>query len=146
MSDEIIKILDDLGERFGLAIDWTSANVIPQLEVLYDKFVNYSLITNGIWLAFGGVLMTIAIIMLVKLLTDYAKCFKTKSDTQYFEYTSYTYLSDRIDPNVLGFIILCVTIFGLIAGIPMFAVNLSDTIKLLTIPELYVFEYLNQYL
>lgn len=29
MSEEVIKILDALAEKFGLAIDWTSANVLP---------------------------------------------------------------------------------------------------------------------
>lgn len=31
MSDEIIKILDDLGQRFGVVIDWSSENVMPYL-------------------------------------------------------------------------------------------------------------------
>lgn len=29
MSDEIIKVLDDLSKRAGIAIDWTSQNVLP---------------------------------------------------------------------------------------------------------------------
>lgn len=31
MSEEVIKILDTIAEKFGLAIDWTSANVLPYL-------------------------------------------------------------------------------------------------------------------
>lgn len=27
MSEEIIKVLDNLAERFGVAVDWTSTNV-----------------------------------------------------------------------------------------------------------------------
>lgn len=34
MSEEVIKILDALAEKFGLAIDWTSANVLPYLQQL----------------------------------------------------------------------------------------------------------------
>ena len=34
MSEEIIKVLDALAEKFGVAVDWTSANVIPYLEQL----------------------------------------------------------------------------------------------------------------
>lgn len=32
MSVEVIKVLDALVEKFGIAIDWTSANVLPYLQ------------------------------------------------------------------------------------------------------------------
>ena len=32
MSDEIIKVLDDLSDRVGITIDWTSQNVLPYLQ------------------------------------------------------------------------------------------------------------------
>lgn len=53
MSEEIIKVLDALAEKFGLAVDWTSANVIPYLEQLCGKYVNYEIATSAIWLLFG---------------------------------------------------------------------------------------------
>lgn len=53
MSEEIIKVLDALAEKFGLAVDWTSANVIPYLEKLCSKYVNYEIATSAIWLLFG---------------------------------------------------------------------------------------------
>ena len=37
MSDEIIKLLDDLGQRFGIAIDWSSENMMPYIPI----FVRY---------------------------------------------------------------------------------------------------------
>ena len=46
MSDEIVKILDDLGQRFGIAIDWTSENVMPYLQDLMGRYINYEIITS----------------------------------------------------------------------------------------------------
>ena len=46
LSDEIIKILDALAERVGLVIDWTSKNVIPYLEQLSTKYINYEIATS----------------------------------------------------------------------------------------------------
>lgn len=43
MSEEVIKILDALAEKFGLAIDWTSANVLPYLQQLCGKYVTYEI-------------------------------------------------------------------------------------------------------
>ena len=42
MSKEIIAIFDDLAERFGVAIDWTSANVMPYLQELFAKALHGS--------------------------------------------------------------------------------------------------------
>lgn len=53
MSEEIIKVLDVLAEKFGLAVDWTSANVIPYLEQLCGKYVNYEIATSVVWLLLG---------------------------------------------------------------------------------------------
>ena len=53
MSEEIIKVLDALAEKFGLAVDWTSANVIPYLEQLCGKYVNYEIATSVVWLILG---------------------------------------------------------------------------------------------
>lgn len=41
MSEEIIKILDDLGNRMGIAIDWSSQNVLPYLQDLMRRFIAY---------------------------------------------------------------------------------------------------------
>ena len=57
MSEEIIKVLDALAEKFGLAVDWTSANVIPYLEQLCGKYVNYEIVTSVVWLILGIILM-----------------------------------------------------------------------------------------
>ena len=53
VSDEIIKVLDALAEKFGMAIDWTSQNVIPYLEQLCGRYINYEIVTSVIWLILG---------------------------------------------------------------------------------------------
>lgn len=40
-SNELIKILDDLGKRFGIAIDWTKQNVMPYIEDLGKRIIKY---------------------------------------------------------------------------------------------------------
>lgn len=50
MSEEIIKVLDSLCEKFGIAIDWTSQNVKPYLQELFVKYTNYEMATSIMWL------------------------------------------------------------------------------------------------
>ena len=39
MSEEIIKVLNDLASRFGVAIDWTNQNIVPYLQDLMTRFI-----------------------------------------------------------------------------------------------------------
>ena len=50
MSNEIINVLNALTEKFGIAIDWTSMNIIPYLEQLVNKYINYEITTSIIWI------------------------------------------------------------------------------------------------
>lgn len=59
MSEEVIKILDALTEKFGLAIDWTSANVLPYLQQLCGKYVTYEIATSVVWMLIGICLLFI---------------------------------------------------------------------------------------
>ena len=51
ISSEIIEVLDYLGEKFGIAIDWTSNNVLPYLQTLVDKFIQWEISTSILWIA-----------------------------------------------------------------------------------------------
>ena len=75
MSDEIIKVLDALAEKFGLAVDWTSSNVIPYLNQLCGKYVNYEIVTSVVWLLLG-----IGFLFLAKWLLKKTKYFYNEAD------------------------------------------------------------------
>lgn len=50
ISNEIIKVLDALCDKFGIAVDWSSENVLPYLNTLVDKCVNYEITTSIYWI------------------------------------------------------------------------------------------------
>lgn len=66
MTSEIIEVLDDLSRRFGIAIDWTSFNMLPYLQTLTRKYANYILATSSLELVVG-VLLLIGCAKLVKV-------------------------------------------------------------------------------
>lgn len=61
VSDEIIKVLDALCKKFELTIDWTSNNILPYLEQLSSKYINYEITTSAIWLVLGVIIGIIAL-------------------------------------------------------------------------------------
>ena len=64
VSDQIIKVLDNLCEKFGLAIDWSSKNVQPYLKELMMKCVNYTFAIDVMSLCVAILLVIVGIIML----------------------------------------------------------------------------------
>lgn len=64
MSAQIIEVLNDICEKFGIAVDWTSKNIQPYLKELMTKCINYKLATDIVWLVVGIVLLIIGGILL----------------------------------------------------------------------------------
>lgn len=61
VSSEIIEVLDYLGEKFGIAIDWTSNNVLPYLQTLVDKFIKWEISTSIVWIIIAAFIIAIII-------------------------------------------------------------------------------------
>lgn len=67
MSNEIIKVLDHLCDKFGIAIDWSSNNVIPYLQDLMVRITKYAIYTNILWLAMSILIISVTVFALVKI-------------------------------------------------------------------------------
>ena len=78
MSEEIIKILDALTNKFGIVIDWTSENIIPYMQQLFEKYINYEIATSVGALIFAVILFVCAIFG-IKL----TKYFNSRSDDDF---------------------------------------------------------------
>ena len=125
MSEEIIKVLDVLAEKFGLAVDWTSANVIPYLEQLCGKYVNYEIATSVVWLLLG-----IGLLFLSKWLLKKTKCFYNKADDG----------EDFYDVGCIFTGIGCG--IAIITGLIMIITQTFDIITCFTFPEKIIIEEL----
>ena len=103
VSSEIIEVLDYLGEKFGIAIDWTSNNVLPYLQTLADKFIKWEIFTSILWIAIAAfiIVMTITLMNLKRFR-------KINEETDGMLYVLAGLL-------ILGFfVVICVQIFDII--------------------------------
>ena len=67
MSDEIIKLLNDLSSRFGVAIDWSSKNMTPYLQELFQKYTRYEIVLNMFYIVVCIVIVIACVIIGIKL-------------------------------------------------------------------------------
>lgn len=128
MSEEIIKVLDELGKRFEIVIDWSNQNIVPYLQELLKRFICYQNITAGIWIIISVAIIIGGVIML-KFLNKWKK-----SD----DYDS-SYCSDDDALAAVGYI-LSVCIIAL--GIGLIIGNILGITKNICMPEMVVYEYI----
>ncbi|MEI3172572.1 MAG: hypothetical protein V8S76_00460 [Lachnospiraceae bacterium] len=67
MSDEIIKLLNDLSSRFGVVIDWSSKNMTPYLQELLQKYTKYEIVLNIFYIVLCVVIAVVCVIIGIKL-------------------------------------------------------------------------------
>lgn len=128
MNEEIIKVLDELGKRFGVAIDWSNQNIMPYLQELGARFIAYKTATGILTIVVLSILIVISSIAIAKLV-KWKKSDKFDDD----------YCSD--DPFVFWFFtsLLVCAIVGLAIGI---ICNITGIMQNLIMPELTTINYL----
>lgn len=72
-SDQLIKILDDLGKRFGVLVDWSGDNIMPYAQDLCSRIAKYNLATNIFGLVVVVILFLIGEALLLKLYSEWRK-------------------------------------------------------------------------
>ena len=58
-SSQFIEVLDALCEKFGIAIDWTSQNVVPYLTDLAARIITYEIWTSAAWMVIAAIVFLI---------------------------------------------------------------------------------------
>ena len=127
MSDEIIKVLDDLCDKFGIAIDYSSNNILPYLQDLLDRYTKYELTTSIIQLVISCSILVVLIILNVKFDPYFLKLCE-EDDECWF--------------SLVVTLAICVVISF---GYNIFTIHsiIDNIITCITIPEKLIFEYLN---
>ena len=59
-SSQFIEVLDALCEKFGIAIDWTSQNVMPYVTDLAARIITYEIWTSAAWVTIAAIVFLIA--------------------------------------------------------------------------------------
>ena len=112
MSDAIIKVLNELCDKFGIAIDWTSDNVVPYLQDLMVRYSKYVCYTSIMWLIIGLIMIVIFGVLL------------------------YKYLKQEYRDGLITFLLGC----GMLLGAWDTVNQIMDIIEITTIPEKAIIE------
>lgn len=123
VSGEIIKVLDDLCRRFGVAIDWTSENVMPYLEDLCARYIQYEVFASIAWCV-----LPLVVVVVSGLLWVISGIAYKKVGGELAEMVCYISSMTFFTAMVVGFFICSTQAF--------------DIIECYTIPEKVILEYI----
>lgn len=59
-SNQFIEVLDALCDKIGIAIDWTSQNVVPYVTDLVTRIITYEISTSAAWIVIAAIVFLIA--------------------------------------------------------------------------------------
>ena len=136
MSAQIIEVLNDICEKFGIAVDWTSKNIQPYLKELMTKCINYKLATDIVWLVVGIILLIIGGGLLRFAFNNHRKYHEIKD---YYE-QMYSNLDDVAGIQfIIAMIAICISIILIL----YFTINLVTCV---TFPEKVILDMVRSYL
>lgn len=128
MSSEIIKVLEYLGEKIGITIDWTSENMMPYVQQLCEKFIKWETgtsIVNCIVYCIGILACIIVSIIIVNKIRS--------SDL------------DSFDKGTVYFILVLPILIGFFAGDSLIK-EIMNIIEVQTFPEKAIYEWVTCYI
>lgn len=133
-SEQIIAVLDHLGEKLGIAIDWTTENIMPYLEQLFKRYATLKITYSSIEIFVGVSLCITAITLCVKLCKGYKTTITTEKDTLFW--CTYVHWGSReTEMECFGYIATVVAIMSAIGGIIALCVGVHNLIEWIIVPE-----------
>ena len=127
MSQEIIKVLEYLGDKLGIAIDWTAENVIPYAEQLFKRYVTLKITSASIGTFIGLALAVTTIVLFIKVIKGYTKYENTQKKNLLWE---------RYGPSSMGAVAISVAIVCGVFAVPIIGCNISSLIQWIIVPEI----------
>ena len=116
-SSQFIEVLDALCDKIGIAIDWTSQNIVPYVTDLATRIITYEIWTSAAWI------VIVAIVFLIGWKMTKNMCKEIRFD------------ADRIAGWGIRIIIgiICFTVIGF---------EVFDIIEALALPEKTLYDFI----
>lgn len=133
MSEEIIKVLEAICDKLGIAVDWTSENVVPYIQELVVRYARYILIMNIILIVTFAIFCCVGVKIFMRLFKEY------------YNKESPLYLSDALflGGTISGVIFAVIVI---VSGVSIIAGIVPQIIESIVLPEVLFVNMLAGYL
>ena len=133
-SSEVIKVLDNIAEKIGIAIDWTDENVVPYVTEILSKYRNYGIITNSIGVFISFVIIILMVFMVIhRVVKPYHAAYNTEKDNFWWLYDPHY---NRVEAKGTLIVFISFIIFMSVLFICFACISIDDLVKWIVIPEI----------
>lgn len=130
MSEEVIKVLDNLAQKFGIAIDWTNQNILPYLQDLMGRYISLQNAYAIIWIIISAIILIISFIIMFKSIN------KIKKDSKQIEYY------DVLEDSPIAFFGILLSSFFILIFLITILCNIFGLFQNIFTPEITILDYL----
>lgn len=136
MDNKVIEVLDYMGEKLGIAIDWTAENVMPQVTEFMERYRVYAIVEHGIRI----IMFMILVALIGVFLKIMFKGIATKDHDNIWYDASWS--TDGFVPIIITIVLV------IVAGIAITEVidHVFDIAKWALIPEMQFVETFSNYM
>ena len=139
MSDTIIKVIDHLAEKIGVAVDWTADNIIPQVLDIMARYRVCEIVLNLLLvLLCVGWFVCVFIAIRKSVLPARKRCAENKEDNFWF-----WNCGGDIELNIAGIIIFAFAIGISLAAIILGIKGISELTRWALIPEVQFYKLIS---
>lgn len=136
MDNKVIEVLDYMGEKLGIAIDWTAENVMPQVTEFMGRYQVYAIVENGI-----NIIMYMILVALIGVfLKIMFKGIATKDHDNIWYDASWS--TDGFLPIIITIVLGLLAVFTIVSVID----HVFDIAKWALVPEIQFVETFSEYL
>ena len=147
-SEQIITVIDELAEKFGIAVDWASDNVISYIQEIASKYIAWKITSSYIWLGIGVICIIAAVVFLLmgnrqrKKSNNYSQLCR-QAERENADEEDIDALKDKrydADQFMFGFYFIA-ALLGIV-GFLIIIPTIFTLVKYYMTPEIQFFEYI----
>ena len=144
MDKELCNVIDKIAEKIGVAIDWSSENVIPYIQDIIQRYRAMSIIETVIIMAVCAIVMTICVIVATKMAKGIINGLNNRVSSIWFDadYNDSYYDGPSIFSTVMTAFITILFLISLL----VFGFATGDLIRWIYVPEVKLLEVLKGFI
>ena len=85
MDEELCNIIDKIAEKIGVAIDWSSENVMPYIQDIMQRYRTMNIVNNIIVMTVCAIIITICAIVAVKIIKGIINSLQNTESSIWFD-------------------------------------------------------------
>lgn len=139
MDKELCNVIDKIAEKIGIAIDWSSENVIPYVQDIMERYRTTNIVNNIIVMTVCAIIITICIIVAVKVTKGIVNGLKNEVSSIWFD-------ADYDEVSIFSMMASIIIAISFLISVIVLCGAIGELVEWLYVPEVKLLEVLKGFM